>query len=1053
MAIQTSCKSRKQITISSSLYLIIFACAFLLRAVLSSRSMGFDSDTVCFAAWANRIYELGPGGFYSPEVFTDYPPGYMYLLYLIGAVCAKSGIPFLSAGHLLLLRLPSILSDLCCGALLGRAARKRLSPRTGFFLCLAYLFQPAVILNSSVWGQVDSVFTLTLLIACLSLYSGRLFAAYLAFGAGLLIKPQALFITPILLIGFLRQVILKDFSVRRLVVNLGEIFITLAAMLFLCIPFGISNVWKQYFSTVGSYPYASVNAYNFWAFLGKSWVHQDEPVLGLPMRFWGALLLSCVVVLTIVIGLRRRREAVNYAFLSAFLLVGIFVFSVRMHERYLYPAMLFFLLAYVFAPKRQLLLCYCGFSLLHFVNTAHVLFCYNPSDYSRDNPVILLTGAGMVLMTLFLYHSTAGLLSPESSSAHPAVCDGAAHTAAGGAAQAAAGGAAQAAAGGAAQAAAEGTLALHCFAAAPKPSEKPLRLRRRDIFCMLTVTVFYSCIALYDLGDMAAPESSFELTGGQTIELDFGGRIPASLHYYIAPRHDRNFLLEEKHLEDTLWTECGQLTLENVFTWQEVSLSLDSSLLRLTLLDESASLLELVFTDYDGNILQPVNAEAYSALFDESDLLPARSSFRSSMYFDEIYHARTAYEFLHGFPAYENTHPPLGKLLIALGILLFGMNPFGWRIVGTLFGIAMVPASYLFARRLTKSTAASTLACVLFAFDFMHFTQTRIATIDVYITFFVLLMYFFMYRYASLSFYDTPLRHTLLPLSLCGLCMGLGIACKWAGVYAGLGLAVVFFAVMLQRYLEYRYAARHPEGETAGISHRYILKVFRPHALKTICFCLAAFVAVPALIYLLSYLPFKDYSEDSVLLRMLHNQETMLHYHSQLTATHPYSSCWYEWPVIKRPVWYYSSIVTGTAGNGGLREGISALGNPLVWWPGIPAAFYMLRLWAKKKDRTAAFLLVGYLAQYLPWFFVSRITFLYHYFPSVIFVVLMLVYSLLQLRRRLTRRSFLLLCALYGSAAMLLFFLFYPVLSGQPVDAGFVAKWLRWFDSWVLVAR
>lgn len=1022
MALHISGKAGKQNAVSPSLYLIMFACAFLLRAILSARSMGFPSDTVCFAAWANRIYELGPKGFYSPDVFTDYPPGYMYLLYLIGAVYAKFDMSFLSAGHLLLLRMPSILSDLCCGALLGLTARKRLSSRTGFFLCLAYLFQPAVILNSSVWGQVDSVFTLLLLIVCLSLCSGRLSAAYFAFGAGLLIKPQALFIAPILLLGFLNQVILKNFSVRKLLVNLGEIFATLAGMLLLCVPFGLNNVWKQYFSTVGSYPYASVNAYNLWALLGKSWVHQNELLFGLPMRFWGGLLLICVVAATLLIGLRYRTECVNYAFLSAFLLVGIFVFSVRMHERYLYPAMLFFLLAYALTPARQLLLCYGGFSLLHFVNTAHVLFCYDPSDYNRTAPVILLTGAGMVLMALFLYRSTTVLLSSGSFSSAGSASRG------------------------------SGARFRHDFAAAPKPSESTVPLKRCDTFCMLAVTVLYSCIALYDLGDRVAPVSSCELTRGQTIELDFDGRIPASLHYYLAPWHDRTFLLEEKHPEDTLWTDCGQLTLDNVFTWQELPLALDSSRLRLTLLDESSSLLELVFIDYDGNILQPVNAEAYPALFDETDLFPSRSSFRNSMYFDEIYHARTAYEFLKGLPAYENTHPPLGKLFIAAGILLFGMNPFGWRIIGTLFGIAMVPAAYLFARKLTKSTAASALACVLFAFDFMHFTQTRIATIDVYITFFVLLMYFCMYCYASLSFYDTPLKRTLLPLGLCGLCMGLGVACKWTGVYAGLGLAVIFFSVMLQRYREYRYAASRPDGETEGISHLHILEVFRPCALKTVAFCLIAFVAVPTLIYLLSYLPFRDYSEDGLLLRMLHNQETMLQYHSRLTATHPYSSFWYEWPILKRPVWYYSSLVTGSAGNGGLREGISAFGNPLVWWPGIPAALYMLRLWAKKKDRTAAFLFVGYLAQYLPWFFVTRITFLYHYFPSVIFVVLMLVHSLLQLRRRLTKRGFFLLCALYGSAAVLLFFLFYPVLSGQPVDAGFVAKWLRWFDSWVLVA-
>ena len=186
------------------------------------------------------------------------------------------------------------------------------------------------------------------------------------------------------------------------------------------------------------------------------------------------------------------------------------------------------------------------------------------------------------------------------------------------------------------------------------------------------------------------------------------------------------------------------------------------------------------------------------------------------------------------------------------------MNPFGWRIVGTLFGIAMVPMVYLFARKLSKDTLTASFACVLFAFDFMHFTQTRIATIDVYITFFVILMYYFMYQYSTLSFYDTALKRTLVPLGACGVCMGLGIASKWTGVYAGCGLALIFFAVLYRRYREYVYACSSPSGSTNGISHKTIRKQFLPRTKRTILFCLVFFVAVPAVIYLLSYIPFRD---------------------------------------------------------------------------------------------------------------------------------------------------------------------------------------------------
>ena len=177
----------------------------------------------------------------------------------------------------------------------------------------------------------------------------------------------------------------------------------------------------------------------------------------------------------------------------------------------------------------------------------------------------------------------------------------------------------------------------------------------------------------------------------------------------------------------------------------------------------------------------------------------------------------------------------------------------------------------------------------------------------------------------------------------------------------------------------------------------------------------------------------------------------MLSYHSNLIAEHYFSSSWWEWPIMLRPVWYYSAVLSDTVGTH-IREGISAFGNPLVWWVGIPVTLYLIYLACKKKDRIAVFLLISYLAQYLPWFFVTRITFIYHYFPSTVFIVLMITYALLQLKGSMNNCKFYLWLILYAAAAFGLCLLFYPVLSGQPVSTLYVDYWLRWLDSWVLVA-
>jgi len=238
---------------------------------------------------------------------------------------------------------------------------------------------------------------------------------------------------------------------------------------------------------------------------------------------------------------------------------------------------------------------------------------------------------------------------------------------------------------------------------------------------------------------------------------------------------------------------------------------------RLTANQPGLVLSEVAFLNTEGDVL-PIQALTRSGaaeaeylgdendpmlLMDEQSVVPAVPSYYNSTYFDEIYHARTAYEHLHGMDTYEWTHPPLGKVLMMIGIKLFGMTPFGWRFMGALTGVAMLPVMYLLVKQLTKRTDLSFIAMFLLAVDSMHFTQTRIATIDSYAVFFIMVMYLFMIRYSQMSWNRQPLWRTLVPLGLCGLFMGLGWATKWICLYASVGLAVIFFWTVWLRIREY----------------------------------------------------------------------------------------------------------------------------------------------------------------------------------------------------------------------------------------------------------
>lgn len=1019
---------KKKIQISTSAICLLLS-AFVLRLLIGGLYRGFDLDMNCFMGWADRLFSNGLPTFYSGEGFTDYPPGYMYVLWIQGAIRHALKLDYYSALSILVTKLPSMICDIGAGYLIYLLGKERFSEKHGLICSALYIFSPAVLINSTIWGQVDAVTTLFVLLVCYYVYKKEMPKAYFAFVIGFLVKPQMAFVFPIILMGIVDHVFLNGFTMKKFWTNLGTGLASVGVLVLLMLPFGLSNVISQYMDTVTSYEYATVNAYNLWAMFGMNWHDQTERVLGLAASTWGTIGIILVFAASAYMWYKCRKNRSKYFYLAAFLIVGIFTVSVRMHERYMFYALALFVCLYAVRPRMEFLIAYLALSIVNFANSWDVLFHYNASNFDWEDPVSRTIGFFMVVCFVLVCwlgkrFFTKERLKEEPKEFFTQVAE---------------------------KASENSKKRASAMKQSPIRTSVPIaKITKWDVLIMVVICLVYGAIALFDLGDMDAPDNGWvSHTPNEEIILEFDeNTIITDVQYYLGGYHKPHFNIDMAETLDGTWTNVvSDEEMVSVYRWQGIDLQqvIQQPYVKLTSLSYDAEIMELIFVNEKKEVVVPKNADEYPMLFDEQDLYTERTTYLNSTIFDEIYHARTAKEYIDGRYSYENTHPPLGKFFISLGIRAFGMNPFGWRIAGALFGIAMLPFLYIFGKRMLKKTWLTTAVTLLFAFDFMHFVQTRIATIDVFITFFVILMYFFMYLYSQMSFYDTPLEKTFRPLALCGISMGLGCASKWTGVYAGLGLAVIFFATMYQRFREYQYAKTHPDGSTNGISHNMIVKKFPAYTKKTILFCCLVFVVIPACIYTLSYIPFNDSSGNGLFTQMINNQKTMFNYHSQLVSEHSFSSKWYQWPIMSRPIWYYSGKVSDT-----VYEGISAFGNPLVWWVGIPAFMYMVYLAIANKDRTARFLTIGYLAQYLPWVFITRTTFIYHYFPSVPFVVLMIGYSMsciVKENKKLRIAAF-----VYVAAAIGLFVLFYPVLSGHGIDKNFVYTWLRWFSSWQLIS-
>ncbi len=394
----------------------------------------------------------------------------------------------------------------------------------------------------------------------------------------------------------------------------------------------------------------------------------------------------------------------------------------------------------------------------------------------------------------------------------------------------------------------------------------------------------------------------------------------------------------------------------------------------------------------------------------------------SSIVFDELYYATTAYQYLHGYYPYTTVHPPLGMLIIALGILIFGMNPFGWRITSNLCGILMVPLIYIFAKKLFKSRKMAIISSLLMITDFMHFTFTRTASIDSSVTLFILLEYLFLFRYLEAR-QTQDQTEKYKSLFWCALCFGISAAIKWSALFSVIAL------IPILSYAELFTANKNP----AKFGRRFI-------------FLFTLFIIIPFCIYFLSYIPFALNTHPHNYFSFVWDiQKSAYSFHTgyALSAHSINESPWWSWPFIYRPYSIYSWMDFAT------RQSVSMvlMGNPAIWWFGIAALLLSIANWLKSRNLAAGFLILALIAQYLPYAFVHRVSFIYYFYTVTPILILVNTYILMLALKR-PEKSIKIFVYLYLLLVIALFIAFFPALAGIELNRDYVYKYLLWYKNW-----
>lgn len=1035
----------------------LLAIAFILRLVLAAIVQGYPNDIACWQGWGSRMMQVGPWNFYESG-WCDYPPAYMYVLALIDGLRTLVGAQDNAALSQVLVKLPAMLCDLVSAMLIYKWL-KRENVRGGMALWLVafYVFNPATVFDSAAWGQIDSVFTLMVVAAVYLCVQGNWKWALPVYVLSALVKPQTLMLAPIAAIVLVTEIVRAGINRDRVLKQIGiGIAISLGAAAVIIVPFWGGQSWnwliEKYTETLSSYNYATINAMNAYAMLGMNWTDAGTAIVGIPATVWGYIFMAIAIAYSGFMYFKANDRRVM-PLTCAVLIMILFTFSTKMHERYAFPAIMLLVVGYALLKDKRLLYSAMLLSVSQFVNMALVL--QNHDLLSSQQAINVIFSLINIIATIYTCVCAwdicvGGNATVFSGKAHEAVKPKIVDT------------------------------RTDMIKRLTGKSDYKIGMKLADWIILGAITVSYAVVAFTGLGTMSAPQTEWRSSmPGESVTIDLGEERTFDFTYY-GGICDSTFTVEFSS-DGVNWTAPGTADYRQgkIFQWlwyRECMKADDGTYvalvsgypkntaryIRLTFESVGFKMREVGFLDENGECypiagISSEGGDSYTMddpgkMIDEQDTVPAQPSYYNSMYFDEIYHARTAYEHLHGLHTYEWTHPPLGKVLMSLGIAIFGMSPFGWRFMGTLVGVLMVPLMYLLTKQLFKRRDLAVFTTVLMTFDFMHFTQTRLATIDSYGVFFIMVMYLFMFRYMQMSFFRDGLKKTLVPLGLSGLFMGIGCASKWIDIYAAVGLAILFFATMFMRFNEYKFAKARLAREKHMTDELKPYTFARDHFVKylviTLALCCVFFIAIPLVIYYFSYYwqltPDGNFSIQGV----INVQQSMLNYHSGLTNDdHPFRAAWYTWPLILKPMYYYSGREFMPAGTLSI---IWCMGNPAVWWPMLAGMLFTIAMCIKEKlrDRKKLIIIVSFLAQYLPWVLVPRSMYIYHYFASIPFMIMSLCFVIKYFEKshpRATKGVAIGLMVL----AVGMFALFYPVISGAPCSQELV-NFLNSLGPWNL---
>lgn len=417
--------------------------------------------------------------------------------------------------------------------------------------------------------------------------------------------------------------------------------------------------------------------------------------------------------------------------------------------------------------------------------------------------------------------------------------------------------------------------------------------------------------------------------------------------------------------------------------------------------------------------------------------------------FDEVHFGR----FVSNYPEhtyYFDIHPPLGKLMLVGFSELFGYKPMlRYNVIGTKFtgdsylflrflptlaGSLLPVVIFLIAVELDIGLVASFLGALLLVFENAGIVQSRLILLDS-----LLLIFGFSSILAYLIYRRTKsINYFLLSAFFAGCSMSI----KWTG--ASFISIPIFYEII-------------------DLFHRHKFIFDKKVALK----CLS-FVVIPLTVYYLvfavhfalltktgkgdnfmspkfqstlvgnPYYGASDIKGSNTYQKFIDLNKAMYKYNTEPNYTHIYSSKWYTWPFMTRPIFYWENLE--------LTQGIYLLGNPAVWY--LSTVSLLIGIVAVvgrriKLTKQLSVLYLGYLANMIPFMRIDRIMFLYHYLAALVFSVLIFSYVISNLKFKYKNQIMIIIAAV----VFVVYLFFAPLTYGLTLSKS-QFNHRMWLSSW-----